>query len=200
MLINKAELYKIISDNIPPLKLNSPEIAMVGRSNVGKSSIINYLTGVSCLARTSKEPGKTQTINYYICNDGTFFLVDLPGYGFAGTSKESKITWAKIIEDFLVSYTNKKIILLLLDIRRDVSEKDMLMVQYLYFMRIPYTIVLTKADTIKKDEVIKSKQRISSQLKIGIDSVYVVSSKEKFGKKELLDRLEKQMDFVSSNN
>jgi GTP-binding protein len=90
MIINKAELYKIISDNTPPLKLNTPEVAMVGRSNVGKSSIINYLTGVSSLARTSKEPGKTQTINYYICNDGAFFFVDLPGYGFASISKEKK--------------------------------------------------------------------------------------------------------------
>jgi GTP-binding protein len=199
MIINKAELYKIISDNTPPLKLNTPEVAMVGRSNVGKSSIINYLTGVSSLARTSKEPGKTQTINYYICNDGAFFFVDLPGYGFASISKEKKESWAKIIEDFLVSYTNKKIILLLLDIRRDISEKDSLMVQYLYYMRIPYTVVLTKADTLKKEEVIKARIRISSQLKIGIDNIHVVSSKEKVGKKELLDRLALQMDFVSSN-
>ncbi len=199
MIINKAELYKIISDNTPPLKLNTPEVAMVGRSNVGKSSIINYLTGVSSLARTSKEPGKTQTINYYICNDGAFFFVDLPGYGFASISKEKKESWAKIIEDFLVSYTNKKIILLLLDIRRDISEKDSLMVQYLYYMRIPYTVVLTKADTLKKEEVIKARIRISSQLKIGIDNIHVVSSKEKVGKKELLDRLAIQMDFVSSN-
>lgn len=199
MIINKAELYKIISDNTPPLKLNTPEVAMVGRSNVGKSSIINYLTGVPSLARTSKEPGKTQTINYYICNDGAFFFVDLPGYGFASISKEKKESWAKIIEDFLVSYTNKKIILLLLDIRRDISEKDSLMVQYLYYMRIPYTVVLTKADTLKKEEVIKARIRISSQLKIGIDNIHVVSSKEKVGKKELLDRLAIQMDFVSSN-
>ena len=88
----KAEIYKIIMEDIEPLLIDKPQIALVGRSNVGKSSLINYLCGCNTLARTSKDPGKTKTINYYSCNEGAFFIVDLPGYGYAKVSKETRNT------------------------------------------------------------------------------------------------------------
>ena len=124
------------------------EIALVGRSNVGKSSLINCLTGNGKLARISAAPGKTRLINYYLIND-SFYLVDLPGYGFAQRSKGEKESWGRLMESYLTSGRVDHL-LLLLDIRHEPTGEDRQMFQFLLYYGIPFTIVATKADKVAK--------------------------------------------------
>ena len=124
-----------------------PEIALVGKSNVGKSSLINRLTNNSKLAKTSAEPGKTRLINLYRINDA-FFLTDLPGYGFARAPKEEKARWARMIEGYLSGSDTLRHAFLLVDIRHDPSDDDRMMADYLRHYSIPFTVVATKADKI----------------------------------------------------
>lgn len=127
-----------------------PELALVGRSNVGKSSLINCLTGNGKLARISAAPGKTRLINYYLIND-SFYLVDLPGYGFAQRSKGERESWGKLMESYLTSGRVDHL-LLLLDIRHEPTEEDRQMYQFLLYYNIAFTIVATKADKVAKSK------------------------------------------------
>ena len=126
------------------------EIALVGRSNVGKSSLINCLTGNGKLARISAAPGKTRLINYYLVND-SFYLVDLPGYGFAQRSKGERESWGKLMESYLTSGRVDHLFLLL-DIRHEPTEEDRQMYAFLIYYNIPFTIVATKADKVSKSK------------------------------------------------
>ena len=126
------------------------EIALVGRSNVGKSSLINCLCGNSKLARISAAPGKTRLVNYYLIND-SFYLVDLPGYGFAQRSKGERESWGRLMESYLTSGRVDHLFLLL-DIRHEPTEEDRQMYQFLLYYNIPFTIVATKADKIAKSK------------------------------------------------
>ncbi|MGI6240022.1 MAG: ribosome biogenesis GTP-binding protein YihA/YsxC [Christensenellales bacterium] len=126
-----------------------PEIAMAGKSNVGKSSLINHLTNRSKLARTSSAPGKTRLINIYAVNE-QFFLVDLPGYGFAKASKEERGKWGEMIEGYLEGSRYLRHVLQLVDIRHEPTADDQLMVNYLRHYDIPFTVVATKADKLSK--------------------------------------------------
>ena len=127
-----------------------PELALVGRSNVGKSSLINCLTGNGKLARISAAPGKTRLINYYLIND-SFYLVDLPGYGFAQRSKGERESWGKLMESYLTS-DRVDHLLLIMDIRHEPTEEDRQMYQFLLYYNIPFTIVATKADKVAKSK------------------------------------------------
>ena len=127
-----------------------PEIALVGRSNVGKSSLINCLTGNGKLARISAAPGKTRLVNYYLVND-SFYLVDLPGYGFAQRSKGEKESWGKLMESYLTSGRVDHLFLLL-DIRHEPTGEDRQMMAFLLYHGIPFTIVATKADKVSKSK------------------------------------------------
>ncbi len=127
-----------------------PEIALVGRSNVGKSSLINCLTGNGKLARISAAPGKTRLVNYFLLND-SFYLVDLPGYGFAQRSKGERESWGRLMESYLTS-SRVDHLFLLLDIRHEPTEEDRQMYQFLLYYNIPFTIVATKADKIAKSK------------------------------------------------
>ena len=127
-----------------------PEIALVGRSNVGKSSLINCLAGNGKLARISAAPGKTRLVNYYLVND-SFYLVDLPGYGFAQRSKGERESWGKLMESYLTSGRVDHL-LLLLDIRHEPTGEDRQMFQFLLYYGIPFTIVATKADKVAKSK------------------------------------------------
>ena len=127
-----------------------PEIALVGRSNVGKSSLINCLTGNGKLARISAAPGKTRLVNYYLIND-SFYLVDLPGYGFAQRSKGERESWGKLMESYLTSGRVDHL-LLLLDIRHEPTEEDRQMFRFLLYYGIPFTIVATKADKVPRSK------------------------------------------------
>ncbi|HEX3030812.1 MAG TPA: ribosome biogenesis GTP-binding protein YihA/YsxC [Bacillota bacterium] len=126
-----------------------PEVAFAGRSNVGKSSLLNTLVNRRSLARTSSKPGKTQTINFYLVNNN-FFLVDLPGYGFAKVSKEVKATWGKMIEQYLRGRDVLCGVVQLVDIRHEPTNDDIQMYQWLQHFQVPVTVVATKADKISR--------------------------------------------------
>lgn len=158
---------------------------MVGKSNVGKSSLINSLTGNSKLARTSSEPGKTRLVNLYLIN-GTFFLVDLPGYGFARAPKTEKEKWAAMIEGYLKGSTHLKRVMQLVDIRHAPTEDDRLMVEYLRHFDIPFTVVATKADKLSKAQRGRSIPAICRALAVQPWEVIPYSSKDGTGKDAVL--------------
>lgn len=169
-----------------------PEIAMVGKSNVGKSSMINSLTGNSKLARTSSEPGKTRLINLYLINEA-FFLVDLPGYGFAKAPKQEKQKWAEMIEGYLKSSENLKRVFQLVDVRHAPTEDDQLMVEYLRHYDIPFTVVATKADKLSKAQRSRSIPVICRTLGVQPWEVLTYSAKDGTGKEALLEMLEGEL-------
>ena len=158
MIIKKAELETVcgISSRIP--ESSSPEVAFAGKSNVGKSSLINGLLNRKSLARTSSQPGKTQTINYYNVND-MLYLVDLPGYGYAKVGEEVREKWGRMIERYLHGSRQLKAVFLLVDIRHAPSENDRTMYQWILYQGYEPVIIATKLDKIKRSQV-------SRQLKI----------------------------------
>ena len=133
-------------------KGNKPEIVLVGKSNVGKSSFINTMLNRKSLARTSNTPGKTRQINFYNIDDN-FYFVDLPGYGYSKLSKQEQINMGKFIEDYLSKSSNIKLIILLLDIRHNPTEDDMLMYKYILKTNLPFIIIANKADKIAVTKV-----------------------------------------------
>lgn len=147
-VINKAEFVTSVAPGgAYPAPLES-EIAIVGKSNVGKSSLINKLTNNRKLAKTSATPGKTRLINFFKLN-GSFFLVDLPGYGFAKASKTEQATWGKLMEDYLASGRVKHLFLLV-DIRHEPTADDRQMFKWVVYYGIPFTLIATKADKLAK--------------------------------------------------
>ena len=168
-----------------------PEIAMVGKSNVGKSSLINSMTNNSKLARTSAEPGKTRLVNLYLINEA-FFLVDLPGYGFARAPKQEKDKWAAMIEGYLRGSEHLKRVFQLVDIRHEPTEDDQLMVEYLRHYDLPFTVVATKADKLSKAQRGKSLPAICRKLAVQPWEVMVYSSRDGTGKDKLLELIEEE--------
>ena len=149
MIVKKAQFAQSLSAFKAFPGQGLPEIAMAGKSNVGKSSLINNLTRNGKLARTSAEPGKTRLVNLYLINED-FFLVDLPGYGFARASKQEKDKWAGMIEGYLQQSRNLKRVFQLVDIRHAPTQEDQMMVEYLRHYDIPFTVIATKADKLSK--------------------------------------------------
>lgn len=168
---------------------NKKEIAFVGRSNVGKSSLINYLTN-SKVAKGSKTPGRTRLINYFGINGEEFLFVDLPGYGFNLAGKKETKNWGSMIEGYLRGSKNLVNIFFLLDIRLKPSAEDIQMMEYMVFYNIPFTIVATKADKLSRAEIGRAKQQIATTLKVGLDNIFLVSSEKRTGADELLERIE----------
>lgn len=169
-----------------------PEYAFIGRSNVGKSSLINMLTGVKNLAKTSATPGKTQLINHFKVNN-KWFLVDLPGYGFARTSKASKAAWDKMIRDYLQKRKNLMTVFILVDIRLEPQKIDLEFINWVGEKQIPLSIVFTKADKLKKSQIIFSVEQYKKVLKNSWDELpllFITSSDKKEGRDELLDYIE----------
>jgi GTP-binding protein len=142
-----------------PLPLQ-PEVAVIGRSNVGKSSLINTLFNRKNLAKISSTPGKTRLINYFSVDDQLYF-VDLPGYGYAKISKKMRSGWQRDLESYLKNNLELKLVFLLLDSRREIMENDRLMIDWLQYFQIPYILVLTKSDKISNNhyQIINSKLR-----------------------------------------
>lgn len=172
-----------------------PEIVFIGRSNVGKSSLINSLTRVNNLARVSSQPGKTQTINFFEVGlkiDGVegrkaFYLVDLPGYGYAKTGKERRKIWSKFIEEYLLHSPRLKFVCQLIDIRHEPMASDVEMLEWLVKNNIPVLIVATKADKIGKNACQKNIAAIKRKLGIAELSVLPYSSLKNEGRSDLLD-------------
>ena len=172
---------------------DKPEFLLVGRSNVGKSSFINTLINRKNFARTSARPGKTQTLNFFNINDN-FYLVDVPGYGFAKVQKSLKKKFGLIIEEYLESREDLKMVFMLVDFRHKPTEDDILMYNYLKYYNIPVTIVATKVDKVKKSIQEKNKKIIVETLKLSnIDDLVLFSTITKIGRTEILEKIEKHL-------
>ena len=170
---------------------NKPEFLLVGRSNVGKSSFINTLINRKNFARTSANPGKTQTINFYLVND-KFYLVDAPGYGFANLSKAKKKKFGLMMEDYIINRDNLKQVFMLIDFRHKPSSEDIMMYDYLKFYKIPVTIIATKADKIGITKHQTQRNMILSELELGVgDDFIVFSNINKEGKSDIYEKIER---------
>lgn len=165
-----------------------PEIALVGKSNVGKSSMINRLAGNSKLARTSSEPGKTRLINMYMINE-EFFFADLPGYGFAKAPRDEKAKWGRMIEGYLSGSSQLKFALQLVDIRHNPTADDVMMVNYLRHYDIPFIVVATKADKVSGAKRGPAIMTICRGLQVQPWQVYPFSSENGFGMDKLVTRI-----------
>jgi len=192
MVIKSADFIKSIKEIKDYSNNDLPEIAISGKSNVGKSSLINFIANQTRLAYTSKKPGKTRLINFF-CFNKSFYLVDLPGYGFSRVSKEEKASWGELVEDYLQATRQLKLILILLDIRHDPTQDDLQMIDYASYFGIPYALIATKADKVAKS---KRKNTLAHIRKItgaaGADMA-AVSAQERLGKEELLSVMEKYL-------
>ncbi len=165
-----------------------PEVAFAGRSNVGKSSLLNILVRRKSFARVSRTPGRTREINFFRVNN-TFVLVDLPGYGYARISKAKKAEWRPMIESYLRRTTQLRGIVLLLDIRREPSEDDRAMLDFLAELGVPTIVALTKADKLTKADAREKVAEISRTLALERDQVIQFSAQSGEGRMELLEAI-----------
>ncbi len=164
---------------------NKPEFLLVGRSNVGKSSFINTMIGRKNYAKTSATPGKTQTLNFYLCNN-SFYLVDVPGYGYASVSKATQKKFGLMIEEYLKTRSNLKNVFMIIDGRNKPTENDVLMYNYLKYYNIPVTIIANKYDKISVNNREKTLKNITNILKLNEDDKTIYfSSVNKKGRDEV---------------
>ena len=190
MVIKTVNLETVcgITSTLP--ENGQPEFAFAGKSNVGKSSLINALMNRKAYARTSAQPGKTQTINFYHINDA-FYYVDLPGYGYARASVEVKAKWGKMIERYLHKSQDLKCIFLLIDIRHEPSENDKLMYEWILAQGFAPIIIATKLDKIKRSQVQKHLKMIREGLRAEKETAILPFSAEtKQGREEIWELLE----------
>ena len=192
MVIKNVSLETVcgITSALPENRL--PEIAFAGKSNVGKSSLINAVMNRKSLARTSAQPGKTQTINFYNVND-TFYLVDLPGYGYAKVSEEVKAKWGKMVERYLRQSRQLKAVFLLIDIRHEPSANDRQMYDWIISQGYHPIIIATKLDKLKRSQVPSALKTVREGLKAGKETIILpFSALTKQGREEIyevIDRL-----------
>jgi GTP-binding protein len=193
MIIRKAEFIKsgLNTSHFPKTEL--PEIAFAGRSNVGKSSLINTLLKRKALVRTSRRPGQTRTLNFFLIND-TFVLVDLPGYGFSRASKEVIATYQKSIVTYLQTRPNLVLVILLLDPRRIPSREDKVFLQVLRAVGVPYLLILTKSDLLSRGSWKKAWDDISGDLEFPKEEPLFFSSKTGQGREDLWSEIEKRLN------
>lgn len=190
MKINKAELEAVAvkASQYPPEDL--PEIAFAGRSNVGKSSLLNLITGRKSLARVSGSPGKTRTINFYRCND-EFRIVDLPGYGYAKISRSESEKWGAMIEGYLENRKTLLKVVQLVDIRHEPSAQDVQMYDYLKYYGLDGIVAATKADKLGANAKAKALRLIRQTLGMKKDDILIpVSALKRTGDDELLDAMQ----------
>jgi len=172
-----------------------PEVAFAGRSNVGKSSLLNTLVRRKSFARVSRTPGRTREINFFRINDG-FVLVDLPGYGYARVSKDKKAEWRPMIESYLRRTTQLRGIVLLLDIRREPSDDDRAMLDFLAETEVPTIVALTKKDKLSKAAALEQAAMISRALALPSEQVIPFSSQTGEGRTELLEAITELVEAV----
>ena len=186
MKINSCKLDVIATriSQYPTLEL--PEFLLVGRSNVGKSSFINCLLNNNNMARTSSTPGKTQTINFYLVNN-EFYLVDVPGYGYAQVDRETQKKFGLMIEEYIQNRKELQRVFLILDFRMKPTEDDILMYQYLKYYEIPVTLILNKVDKVGKSKHDKNLKLIKDTIDlVPGDNFIEFSSVSKYGREETL--------------
>ena len=190
MKIKKVNLDIVIGVTSAIPETEFPEVAFAGKSNVGKSSLINSLMNRKSYARTSAQPGKTQTINFYNIND-CMYLVDLPGYGYANASPAVKAKWGKMIENYLRISKQLKQVFLLVDIRHDPSENDKMMYNWIVDNGYRPVIIATKLDKLKRSQVAKNVKAIKTGLGLTEDDILIpFSSETKQGLEQLWDTIE----------
>lgn len=171
-----------------------PEVVLVGKSNVGKSSFVNTLCNRKNLARTSNTPGKTRQINFYNI-DEKFYLVDLPGYGFSKISKEEKVTSGRFIEEYLVKRENIALIVLVLDIRHKPTEDDLLMYKFIASSNLPFIVVTNKADKIAVTKVETAVNEIKDYLEISFSTIIPFSAERKIYTENAWKNIEKFLNL-----
>ncbi|MDD7176137.1 MAG: ribosome biogenesis GTP-binding protein YihA/YsxC [Clostridiales bacterium] len=189
MIVKRADFITSMKDYGDYPGKGGPEVAFAGKSNVGKSSMINRLTNRSKLARTSATPGKTRLINVYRINDELNFI-DLPGYGFAKVSKEEKLSWGKMMQNYFATTEDLCHVFHLVDIRHEPSQEDREMNLFLRQAEIPFTVVATKADKISRGARLKFLAPICRALAVQPWQVIPFSAEDGTGREELLERIE----------
>ena len=190
MVIKNVELEIVcgVTSKIPDTDL--PEVAFAGKSNVGKSSLINGLMNRKSLARTSSQPGKTQTINFYNINK-FMYLVDLPGYGYAKVSENEKKKWGKMIENYLHTSKQLKAVFLLIDIRHDPSANDRMMYEWMVYQGFAPIIIATKLDKIKRSQIQKQVKTVKEGLGVRPGTAVIpFSAQTKQGREEIWEIME----------
>ena len=189
--INRSELVAVAVKPVQYPAENMAEIAFAGRSNVGKSSLLNLLTGRKKLARVSGAPGKTRTINFYEI-DGDFRIVDLPGYGYAKVSKSISEDWGPMMEKYLSERPNLLKVVQLVDIRHEPTKLDIQRYDYLRHYGLDGVVVATKADKVSRNEMVKNVSKIRKVLKLSAEDVVIpVSALKRTGQELLLEEIEK---------
>lgn len=189
MKIISAKYLTSVVDEKNILKDDVIEFAFVGRSNVGKSSLINAICGIKNLAKTSSTPGLTKMINYFVIND-KFRIVDLPGYGYAKTGQKHIANWAGLMEKYLTQSPNLKTVFVLLDCRHSPNELDKLMLEFLKTYGIPFCIVATKVDKIAKTKIPQACKNLAKELGVRTEMIQGFSSENGYGKEKLLEYIE----------
>ena len=173
--------------------INLPEFALIGRSNVGKSSFINSIVNIKGLAKTSNTPGKTKLINLFSIND-SFIFADLPGYGFAKVSGKTQNQWQKNIENYLLNRKNLASLIHFIDSRHPIQNNDKQMAEWIKFNRLPCFVIATKADQISKSQVFNTCKNIEKELML---EVYPFSKENKFYNDKIIDKLENLISSYS---
>jgi GTP-binding protein len=188
MKIKEVKFVTTVADKKNLLNDNIIEFAFVGRSNAGKSSLINALTNRSKLAKTSSTPGKTKHINYFLLNNA-FYLVDLPGYGYHKASKADEKKWVQLIDDYLLNSQNLSCVFVLMDVRHTPSVLDKQMITFLHYYQIPYIVIATKADKVSKTRRHSYASKLAQSVGLTINNIIVTSSEEKLGMDTILQKM-----------
>lgn len=194
MEIKNAEFVTTIVDIKNLTKEYKNQVAFVGRSNAGKSTLINYLCNNSKLARTSKTPGLTKNINIFSVNNNSFYIVDLPGYGYHQAGKQDEERWSTLLESFLTQSEDLKCVFALMDLRVKPNDDDRQMLKFCNYYCIPFVVLATKADKTKKSEREKLATDLAHNIGLARANVIITSSVDKIGKNEILTKLEQFLD------
>lgn len=199
MRIKQAKFVISVADKNKCYDSKMPEIAIAGKSNVGKSSFINYFTNIGRLAKTSSEPGRTRLLNYFEINNGELMLVDLPGYGYARVSDAEKEKWSELIGGYLTTSPYLCNVFVLVDIRHVPSALDKQMIAYLHHYRIPFTVIATKCDKLSKAQINKQKSIIAKELTLGSENIYPCSAMKKTGLEAILNRIDNILEAFNES-
>jgi GTP-binding protein len=194
MIIKSAEFIKSAVKPAQYPDASLPEFAFTGRSNVGKSSLINTLVNRKRLVKTSANPGRTQLINFFLINK-TFSFVDLPGFGYAKVPVSVRKTWGPMIETYLSTRKTLKGVALIMDIRRIPGIRDLNFIEWLYYYNIPGILILTKADKLSKTKQLTQQATIAKALSVNKDDLMLFSAKSRLGKDVVWDAIEQLIGY-----
>jgi len=199
LIIKSALFLRSVTKHQDCPQPDKPEFAFVGRSNVGKSSLINYLTGYTKLAKTSSTPGKTQTINHFVINEN-WYLVDLPGYGYAKVSQDMRKKWVAMLQNYLQERENLVNTFILIDSRLEPQKIDIEFVNWMGLQNLPFAIVFTKSDKLAVSKVASNVGNFKNELLKFWDElppIFVTSAEKKLGKEDVLNFISENMPFFS---